>query len=64
MFKEAATQAEHAEVKTFARQMTAKQEKEAGELNRLRVVLKQSHDKPAKGSRKRGTAPSHKHSGH
>ena len=57
MAKEAAVKAEHAEVKSFARNMIAKQEKETGELNQLRTTLKGSHHtQPAKRSAKRGVA--------
>lgn len=69
MAREATLKAEHAEIKTFAKNMIAKQQKETEELNQIRNVLKNSHggEKPASGAKKGAKhkkQPTQKHSGH
>ena len=74
MSKDAATKAEHAELKTFARRMAAKQQAEVAEMSRLRAsvggapvrkaaVRRAAAPKPAAKPKRK--APAHtSHSGH
>ena len=64
MAKEAIAKAEHTDVRTFARTMMNKQQREIGQLNNLRVVLKKSHNHPPASPRRAARPTRSKHARH